>query len=308
MTYSTIDWVTGIVLLTASFYTGTSTVITSENTTMQEMVELIEKYKIYLVIINPVVLRPTFTFDIDKYDISSLKSLYFIGNYLNETELLEMRKKFKHTFVAQTYGSSETMSSGTSFIPFRDTNLLHKLRSIGKVTRNCEIKIVDPETGTTLGPNKSGEIYLKSPFSFSGYCNIDSTNHFDEDGFFKTGDLAYYDEDKCFYIVGRIKEMFKYNTYQIPINYLEFILQNHPDVFLAGVFGIPNNINGHLPAACITLKDDATSSVDDIEEFYTKNVADWHKLRGGIKVVDRLPMTSTWKVQRNKLLELFLKS
>lgn len=307
LTYSTLYWISSILQLALCFYTGAAKMISPMQCDSKEMLEMIEKYKISFIFINPVILRPILSLNnIEKYDTSSLQFITLVGTGLNGNEMVQLRKIFKHTIISQAYGASETLTSGTSF-SFTDQHLLSKLESVGKVSPNCEIKIVNPESGTILGPNESGEIYIKSPFFFSGYCNIDSTDYLDKDGFFKTGDLGYYDEDKCFYIVGRLKETFKYRTYHIPPNYLEYILQEHPDVSEAGVFGIPHRTDGHLPAACLTLKENATTSVDDIEDFYTKNVSDWHKLRGGIKIVDSLPMTPTCKIQRNKLLDLFLR-
>lgn len=59
-----------------------------------------------------------------------------------------------------------------------------------------------------------GEICLKGPGLFQGYIGRDLKEDFDEDGFYNTGDIAYYDEDGYFYIVDRIKELIKYKAWQ----------------------------------------------------------------------------------------------
>ena len=69
---------------------------------------------------------------------------------------------------------------------------------------------MDLDTNQNLGPNQRGELRVKSSFVMNGYYNMDSSDSFDESGWLKTGDVVYYDDDCCFYVVDRIKESFKY--------------------------------------------------------------------------------------------------
>jgi long-subunit acyl-CoA synthetase (AMP-forming) len=74
-------------------------------------------------------------------------------------------------------------------------------------------------TGRNLGPRKAGELCFRSPGIMKGYCgNPQATAAiFDSDGFLHTGDVGYYDEDGFFYIVDRVKELIKYNGYQVKV-------------------------------------------------------------------------------------------
>lgn len=74
---------------------------------------------------------------------------------------------------------------------------------------------MDPETDKILGPNQRGEIRLRGPVFMKGYIGVDPTSYLDEQGFFKTGDLGYYDYDKYFYIVERLKEIIVYDGYKV---------------------------------------------------------------------------------------------
>lgn len=80
------------------------------------------------------------------------------------------------------------------------------------------LQIIDYETNELIKvPNKRGELLIKSKRIMKCYLNNEEAtkNVFDSDGFLRTGDVVYYDEDYCFYIVDRIKEMFKYKSWHV---------------------------------------------------------------------------------------------
>lgn len=91
--------------------------------------------------------------------------------------------------------------------------------SVGKVIPFMSVKIRDPETGKSLGPNQVGEICVKGPQVMKGYYNNPQATRetFTSDGWLRTGDLAYYDNEQYFYIVDRLKELIKYKGYQVCI-------------------------------------------------------------------------------------------
>jgi 4-coumarate--CoA ligase len=76
---------------------------------------------------------------------------------------------------------------------------------------------VDPETRKVLGANEHGEICVKGPIVMKGYVGVDRRNDFDDEGFFKTGDIGYYDQDQNFFIVDRLKELIKYKANQVNV-------------------------------------------------------------------------------------------
>lgn len=142
---------------------------------------------------------------------------------------------------------------------------------------------------------------IKSPYLSSGYYNSDIPMPTDEDGFLKTGDIAYYDEEGYIYIVDRIKEVFKYKTYNIFPTFLESILLEHPAVKEAAVFGIPNDNDRNWPAALITLKENSPVTATEIEEFFSEKVSDQHTLRGGLKIISEFDKLPSGKIQRSQL-------
>lgn len=86
-----------------------------------------------------------------------------------------------------------------------------KIGSCGRGVPSTWSKIIDTETGNTLGSNRRGELLVKGPQVMKGYFkNEEATrNTIDSDGWLHTGDIAYYDDDGFFYIVDRLKELIK---------------------------------------------------------------------------------------------------
>lgn len=90
---------------------------------------------------------------------------------------------------------------------------------------------------------------------------------FTSDGWLRTGDLGYYDDEQFFYIVDRLKELIKYNGYQVAPAELEAILVHHPKVFEAGVIGLPDEVAGELPIAFVVLKEGQKISEKELQAY-----------------------------------------
>lgn len=89
--------------------------------------------------------------------------------------------------------------------------------SSGKVVSFMQCKVRDPDSGASLGPGQVGELCFKGPMVMKGYYrNAESTkNTFTSDGWLLSGDLGYYDDEKNFFIVDRLKELIKYKGFQV---------------------------------------------------------------------------------------------
>lgn len=163
-------------------------------------------------------------------------------------------------------------------------------------------------TEKILGPNQEGELRIKTENQMNGYYGIDSSDQWDSDGFLKTGDVAYYDEDYCFFIVDRIKEMLKYRGWQIAPAKLEAILMNHPDVKSVIVIGLPHPVDCDHPMALVVLRDSSKGKITEkeVEMYVQERVDDKQRLRGGVKFVDKLYMTPTGKYKRRFMKNLVL--
>lgn len=162
------------------------------------------------------------------------------------------------------------------------------------------------ETDEALGPNERGELRFKGPMIFQGYYKMDHSAGFDKDGFVKTGDIAYYDEDQCVYVVERIKEMFKFKGWHIVPSFLENLLLEHPAVKEAAIFGKPHK-EGDAPCACVVLNDNYEVTEAELQAFFASKVSEKEQLVGGITFVKSLPKTPTGKVLRREIKDKILK-
>ncbi|XP_031358297.1 luciferin 4-monooxygenase-like [Photinus pyralis] len=147
---------------------------------------------------------------------------------------------------------------------------------------------LDLETGKVLGQNQCGELMLKTDILFKGYHNYDSSDTLDSKGWLKSGDLAYYNDENCVFIVDRIKDTFKYKAYRIFPSYIEPILLDHPIIKNAVVLGLPHETEGFHPMALIELLEGELISAEEVVKFVEKRVSDKYRLRGGVKIVGRI--------------------
>lgn len=168
-------------------------------------------------------------------------------------------------------------------------------------------EVVDLKTGKKVGANQEGELRIKFSSITKGYYNQASDDIFDEDGWLKTGDVGYYDDNYCVFIYDRIKEMFKYQSWHIIPASIEAILDEHPAVHESVVVGIPHETDGDLPTAVIVLQKDVPNvTQQEIEKFVEKNVDDRQRLRGGVKFVDSMPKTPTGKIIRRLVRQMII--
>jgi len=123
-----------------------------------------------------------------------------------------------------------------------------------------------------------------------------------------TGDLGYYDDDGYFYVIDRLKEIIKYNAYQVAPAELEAVLLSHVAVADAAVFGAPcGGGAGELPMACVVRQPSACVTEGQLEQFVQDRVAPFKRLRGGVKFVDAIPKTASGKILRRMMKEQLLK-
>jgi len=269
--------------------------------TFPKMLEAIQNHKITILPVVPAIAVQLIKQPVEKhYDLSSLKIILSGAAALSKETKEKLVEKFS-CFVFQGYGMTEATlrTHSNNFTHSRDG-------SIGVVTPFCESKIIDVETNTALGPNKTGEICVRGPLIMKGYIgNHDATvDIIDEEGWLHTGDLGHYDEDGFFYITDRKKELIKYKGYQVSPTELEQILLTHPDVDDVAVGPVPDEAAGEIPKAYVVRKSGSTITEGDIVTFLHGKVSAYKYLRGGVSFVDALPKTHTGKILRRRLKKM----
>jgi fatty-acyl-CoA synthase len=145
---------------------------------------------------------------------------------------------------------------------------------------------------------------VEGPSFSSGYFNDPeaTAESIDPDGWFHTGDLAKYDDDLCFYIVDRKKDMFisgGENVYPVEI---EKVLYEHPAVHMCAVVGIPDEKWGEVGLACVVLKPELTASEDELMKHMEENLARF-KVPKRIEFLESLPISGAGKILKGELRE-----
>ncbi|RZC37650.1 AMP-binding domain containing protein [Asbolus verrucosus] len=242
----------------------------------------VEKYKVTHLFMAPILTyKLTNCKKWDAYDTSSLYTVLTGGTPISPVQFQKLDTIFRHSNIILTYGLTET-GLMSAYNPRTDQKFINnKIGSSGKLLPCMTVKIVDLETKEILGPNQKGEIYIKTPALMTEYYHFDTSDILDKDGFLKTGDVGYYDEEECFYIIDRVKEMFKFMSWHIVPSSIENVLLECPAVEKAAVFGIPKSEEeGEVPAACVVLREHFNASKEEIAEFVAARVSDREELRG----------------------------
>ncbi|KAK8768765.1 uncharacterized protein LOC144115864 isoform X2 [Amblyomma americanum] len=193
-------------------------------------------------------------------------------------------------------------------LPWHLHTLVDEMRHTGQRLRG----VVDMATGMRLGPNQTGEIRFRAPMVMKGYYKRpkETADFFDEEGWCKSGDAGYYDEDGRIHFVQRFKEMIKCMDNQVvPAELEDIILREHNrDVFDVCVVGLVNPKYGEAPAAAVVVRNqlsqqELASLSTRIKATISKNCAAHKQLYGGVFFVDSIPKTESGKNNRTALLQ-----
>ncbi|MBX6395801.1 MAG: long-chain fatty acid--CoA ligase [Alicyclobacillaceae bacterium] len=241
--------------------------------------------------------------DLSKYDIRSLVSIGGGGAALPEAV---GEKLFQTTGVryAEGYGLSETMSQTHMNPPDRP-----KLQCMGIPAFDVDARIIDPDTGRELGPGEEGEVIVSGPQVFLGYWNRPEETEkafltIDGKLFFRTGDIARYDEEGYFFMVDRVKRMINAAGFKVWPSEVEAILYRHPAIKEACVIGRPDPRRGETVKAFVVLQDEYRGKVSeqDIIEWSKGQMAAY-KYPRIVEFVDRLPVSGSGKILWRQLQE-----
>jgi 4-coumarate--CoA ligase len=172
--------------------------------------------------------------------------------------------------------------------------------SCGLVVPNTEMKLVDIASLEEVGPNQEGEVWARGPQVMTGYLNNPqaTANTITADGWLRTGDIGYVNDDGYLFVVDRLKELIKYKGLQVAPAELEAVLLTHPAVADAAVIGVPDDEAGELPKAFVVLKGEAT--VEQIMAHVAERVAPFKKVRM-VEIVTQIPKSSSGKILRRVL-------
>ena len=237
-------------------------------------------------------------------DFSDLRSIAYGASPITTTVLKAALRTFRCPLFG-IYGLTETTGAITQLDPLDhdpDGPREHLLRSAGRPYPWVDLRIVDPDTGTRRGPREVGEVWLRAPNVAAGYFNrpAETSSALTDDGWLRTGDGGYVDEEGYLFLTDRIKDMIVSggeNVYPIEV---EEVLSQHPAVLEAAVIGLPHERWGEAVTAVIVRRPGCSVDLEELLAFARARLAGY-KLPRRVEFVEELPRTPTGKVLKREL-------
>jgi acyl-CoA synthetase (AMP-forming)/AMP-acid ligase II len=288
----------GVLLMTLTLAKG-ATLVALPRFELAAFLRAVEEHRVTRAYaVPPIVLALAKQPIVDEFDVSTLK-LITCGAAPLGVDLIQRCEERLGCTVIQAYGLTEA-SPATHSMPARGG--LQKVGSIGPCVPNTECKVIDVETGAELGPGAQGELWIRGPQVMKGYLNRPeaTTDMLHPDGWLRTGDIVYADEDGHVYVVDRLKELIKYKGYQVAPAELEAVLLAHPAVADAAVIPCPDDEAGEVPKAFVVLRADVAT--EELMTFVAERVAPQKRVRK-LEVTDQIPKSATGKILRRVLVE-----
>ncbi|MEA2431166.1 MAG: long-chain acyl-CoA synthetase [Thermoleophilaceae bacterium] len=232
----------------------------------------------------------------DSADTSCLRLCVSGGSAMPGEVLRAFEDKFGCK-ILEGYGLSETSPVASFNHPDRD----RKVGSIGTPVAGVEMRVVDDEGGE-VEQGEVGEIAIRGPNVMKGYWRKDDATAevMDDDGWFRTGDMAKIDEDGYFFIVDRKKELIIRGGYNVYPREVEEALYGHPAVQEVAVVGVPDDKMGEEVGAAVVLKSGEDVSTDELRDYVKNEVANY-KYPRKIWLVDELPKGPTGKILKREV-------
>ena len=240
--------------------------------------------------------------DFEKYDFSSLRTGIMAGSPCPVKVMQAVVERMNMREITITYGQTEASPATT--MTTTDDSLELRVATVGRSMPHVETKIVDPETGRTLGPGEVGEFCSRGYNTMKGYYKMEEATRqvIDEDGWLHSGDLATVDENGYYKITGRIKDMIIRGGENIYPKEIEEFLYTVPEVQDVQVIGVPSKRYGEEVMACVVLKEGCALTEEELKDRVRSHMAR-HKVPKYVAFLDAFPMTASGKIQKFRLRE-----
>lgn len=231
-------------------------------------------------------------------DFSRIRTALIAGGRLTQ-DLIDIYATKGIRFAAQ-YGGTETGPTITALDPSRVDKAA--AGSCGQKGRHVDIRLIGSD-GNDVPVGTPGEVWVRGPAITPGYVGREKSLDFTGD-WFRTGDVARCDEEGFYYIVDRVKDMYKSGGENVSSVEVEEMLVGHPAIAEVGVIGISHEKWGEVGLAVVALHPGATLTLQDIESFCDGRLARFKQPKA-LEIVDALPRNVTGKIAKAKLREIF---
>ena len=263
------------------------------------LLKLLEKYKITTFCAPPTILRYLIHEDLDKYDLSSLKHCSTAGEPLNP-EVYNSFFKSTGLEIREGFGQTETTVCVANF-PW----ITPRLGSIGKPTPDYNVQIIN-ENDEECDIGEEGILSFNTSKTVPTglfveyYGDEQITKKAWHNGFYRTGDMVWKDEDGYVWFVGRDDDLIKTSGYRVGPFEVESALIEHAAVIECAITGVPDEQRGQIIKATIVLHKNYSPCDDLIKELqeHVKKTTAPYKYPRIIEFVEELPKTVSGKIKR----------
>jgi acetyl-CoA synthetase len=300
-----LGWVTGVVYgVLGPWSNGTTQVGFTGRGVSDKWYKVIQDHRVSVWYTAPTAVRMLMAMGDDhpkRYDLSSLRANYCVGEPLNPEGVKWAMEVFDNKPFHDTWWQTETGSILITNFP----EMPIKPGSMGKPLPGIEAGIVD-ETGKILPQGDEGALALRPGWPAMMrqiWKNPAKYNEYFKNGWYYTGDNAQIDKDGYFWYVGRADDVIKTAGERVGPFEVESALIEHPAVAEAGVIGKPDQLRGNIIKAFIVLTPgfkDSDELKTEIQKFVKTKLAG-HAYPREIEVVDKLPKTRSGKIMRRLL-------
>jgi acyl-CoA synthetase (AMP-forming)/AMP-acid ligase II len=238
--------------------------------------------------------------EIDDLDLSNISNISAGGAGTPKKLIQLYQKHLSDCLPGAGWGLTETAGTGAAFTGdgFRDNPT-----SSGFISPILEVSIRD-ENGVEGPQDKEGEIYIRSAACVQGYCCGSSPEDF-VDGWFKTGDIGYVDENNLLYLCDRAKDMIIRGGENIYPAEVENCLIAHPDVHEAAVLGISDDTYGEIPVAVVVAKPGRSIDGEALKAFCTEHLAGFKVPTKFVVSAELMPRNPTKKLLKRQIKAAF---
>lgn len=242
--------------------------------------------------------------DARKSTYKGLRTLIYGGSPMSPTVAVVAQEVFDCDLM-QGYGMTETCGPITTLDADDHRSGGERLASAGRPVSGVEMGVFDPVTGERAPVRTTGEVWTRSEMLLTGYRNQpdELAAVLRPDGWFRTGDAGYLDEDGYLFLCDRVKDMIitgGENVYPVEV---ENVLMSHPGVRDAAVIGVPHERWGETVKA-VVVQSGAATDVDELIAYCRERLAHY-KCPTSVDVVPELPRNPSGKLLKRELRRPF---
>ncbi|WP_282016609.1 AMP-binding protein [Marinifilum flexuosum] len=268
--------------------------------------ELLEKYYLTFLPVVPSMIRNLNPY-LDEVQTDSVRYTIVAGEAFMKDVLDPWQNKIKHSITINMYGPTENTvyATGHSFKYGQNAFEHHGGLTIGKDLKNSKSIIIDEKGNPIKSANEIGELCLSGPQLTPGYLNNKKENQekfffYNDERFYKTGDLCFYDENSLIMYIGRLDSQVQINGYRVELNEIE---SKYKSISKYSSIAIPfSNRQGNLEIALI-IECDKYDYTSDIEKL--KGTLPSYMCPSKILFMKRFPLNSNGKIDKRALKENF---